>query len=271
MRVSRLLLLGASAAMLGACNEDDVVTSAAPPLAYVRFINAVPDTGPVTFKMIDQIEYSVTGALAMRFRDGTAYEGVEAKARDMRVFPHDSSATGRFYVDTTFTFEANTHYTAMLIGSAREGTMRLLFMTDPVQPPADGQIAIRAVHAGAAPEPVDAYVSAAPDTAVIGAVPVFTNVAPLTASAYVSVAPAALKTWVTPAGTQTVLASTVAPLGGVPVAGANPVAGSTVAGSALSAYVFPASATGSFAPQTAAYRAPAVVFFVDRIPLAPAQ
>jgi len=37
-------------------------------------------------------------------------------------------------------------------------------------------------------------------------------------------------------------------------------------GSALSAYLFPASVTGTKAPQTAAFQKPAVVFFVDLIP-----
>ena len=57
MRLSRLTLLAVPAALaLAACNSDDVTAETRPPLAGVRYINAVPDTSRLDFRMVDQLE-----------------------------------------------------------------------------------------------------------------------------------------------------------------------------------------------------------------------
>ena len=58
MRLSRFALLGVAVSAMVGCSEpsDGPTTPNTPPLAYVRYINAVPDTLNTTVRFIDQIE-----------------------------------------------------------------------------------------------------------------------------------------------------------------------------------------------------------------------
>ena len=60
MRFPRVLLALLPAVALAACSDISGKATAAsnPPLAYVRYFNAVGDTLPLDFRPIDQIEYS---------------------------------------------------------------------------------------------------------------------------------------------------------------------------------------------------------------------
>ena len=165
MRSPRYLLLAiAAAAAATACRDDQITTASRPPLAGVRYINALNDTGRVDIKMIDQLEYSANtneGVGGITFRTGTRYYPTEAKARRIRVFAfQDSSITSVSSVihDTTLTFEADKNYTLLLSGSARARTARFRLIDDSQAPtPAAGQIAVRVYNAGAGT--VDAYVT----------------------------------------------------------------------------------------------------------------
>ena len=58
MRLSRFVMLCLGTAALSACGKDTITTPALPPLAQVRFINAVADTGSVDIHAIDQVNLS---------------------------------------------------------------------------------------------------------------------------------------------------------------------------------------------------------------------
>ena len=270
MRFPRFLLLAAPAVVtLVACDSDDVTVESRPPLAGVRYINAVPDTGRLDFRMVDQLEYSantISGTGGLNFRDGTEYFPTEAKARRIRVFSlADTLVTTvqQVVVDTTITFEANKNYTLLLAGTSRNRQARFRVIEDvPAQPPA-GQIAVRAYNAGAGP--IDAWVVASTTTALSGA-PTFSSVADLAASAYRTQAAGAFAVRVASPGTTTALASLQAAAGAAGNALVNPTAGAAVPGTVFSAYIFPRSVAGSRAPQTAAFSTAGVQLFVDRLP-----
>jgi hypothetical protein len=260
-------LLGLAAA---ACSEDEVTVESRPPLAGVRYINAVPDTGRLDFKMVDQLEYSAnsnsgTGGLA--FREGTEYFPTEAKARHIKVFSlADTLITTvqQVLVDTTITFEANKNYTLLLAGTARNRQARLRVIED--TPPASlgaNDVAVRAYNAGAGP--IDAWVVASTTTALSGT-PTFSSVADLAASTYRTQAAGAFAVRVASPGTTTALASLQAAAGAAGTALQNPTAGATVPGTVFSAYIFPRSVAGSRAPQTAAFNTAGVQLFVDKLP-----
>jgi hypothetical protein len=278
MRV-RFLLLPLAFAALGACSKDDGVSvNARPPLGGVRFINAVPDGGAVDIRMVDQVEWSASSVTTsanygLPFRAGTIHWPTEAKARHIRVFPTDSSitVTSTILVDTTITIEADKNVTLLLVGSRAANTLHFVTLED--MPPAlsGQQIAVRTVNAatvGQTPGAVDGYVVDT-TTTPLPASPSFANVGQLTVSPYVVRDTGMFAVRATETANTATVWSALAPVG-APASGLiGATAGARGAGSALSAFVFPRSTAGTAAPQTAAYTAPAVVFFADKIPTPP--
>ena len=259
MRLTRFAMLCLGLGLAAACSDDDISAPTLPPLAGVRFINAVADTGAVDIRMIDQVEYTPT-ASALNFRQGTEHQPTEAKARHLRVFPTSTNinVTPNFLLDTTITISANTRVTLMLTGSARAKTLKFVTVTDDTSAPAAGSIAVRLVNASNAPVNgylVDSIATGIADPATAA------NVAPLAASAYVNRAVGKAAVRVTDVGSATVNASTQGPTASV-IAGANAAAGVNSAGTKFSAYYFPRGVAGS--PQTST--TPAIVWFVDRNP-----
>lgn len=266
MRFSHVTLAALTIASLAACNSDEVVTAERPPLAGVRYIHALADTGAVDIKMIDQLEYSAF-ALAATFRTGTEHQPTEAKARKIRVFPNsiDPAVTSKHLIDTTLTFQPNVNYTLLLAGSARAGTQRFIVLTDSAPTPDSLNIAVRTVHAAPGVGNIDAYY-ADTTTSARPATPAAAGLAPFAVSPYVTRRAGSLHVRVAGAGLATNLATALAPAGTAGTNTVNPVAGSRIGGTAMSAFVFPASVTGSAAPQGGAFTSPAVVYFMDRIP-----
>lgn len=266
MSLSRFVLLGIGLLAVVACNDDEIIRSSPPPLAGVRFINALADTSAVDIRMIDQVEWSAL-ALSLAFRSGTEHQPTEAKARRIRVFPEseDPAITSRFMIDTTITFQANTNHTVLLTGSARANTDRFIVLTDAV-PACDNNIAVRAVNAGATTAGLDLFITRK-SSDPLPAQPSAGNVAPFAASTYATRAADTTFVTVTATGTTTpIVASASGPIAAPPVTGQRPAAGVNSACSAFSAIAFPRSVAGSTAPQTARFTAPEVIFFVDRVP-----
>ena len=59
MRFQRLIFAAITACAVSACAKDVTgVTHTPPPLAYVRYVNAVADTFDMDFRAVDQVEYS---------------------------------------------------------------------------------------------------------------------------------------------------------------------------------------------------------------------
>lgn len=273
MRFFRLALLGAAAAFTAACSDDsnDPTTPDIPPLAYVRYINAVPDTLNTTVRFIDQVEWSPMTFVDVPFRGLGAgnYQPTEAGSRKFRVFTSDVSgftAAGNtvILVDTTLTFEAGKYYTLLHMGYARAGgspRQRIVAIND-VHPAAGGQVAVRAIHAALGTGAVDIYATPTATTAISGT-PLFRNVATEAVSAYQTVAPAAFAAQVAAAGSTTALMAAAAPAGTAGTTAADPIGGATVAGSVITAIAFPA--TPSNKPGVR-FTTPGVGYFIDKHP-----
>lgn len=162
-------ILGATVA-LAACSADPTgneTIHTPPPLAYVRYYNAVGDTLALDFRPVDQVEYS-TPFLATPFRaQGLGgYQGYTPGARHIRVFPNstDLATTTSVLVDTTVTLAANTYYTFTQVGYARTGgvpAQYMLISTDTFPTVAAGNIAIRVANVGPIIGNVDVYITAA--------------------------------------------------------------------------------------------------------------
>jgi len=273
MRLTRLAMLSLGAVFTAACSEpsNDPTTPDIPPLAYVRYINAVPDTLNTTVRFIDQVQWSPMSFVNVPFRGlGTGnYQPTEAGSRKFRVFTADASnftAEGNtaILVDTTLTFEAGKYYTLLHMGYARAGStprQRIVVVND-VHPNPGAQVAVRAIHAALGVGAVDVYATAT-SSAPISGTPLFRNVATEAVSPYANVNAAAFATQIAAAGGTTALVSASAPAGTAGTTAANPIGGATVAGSVLSAVAFPASAANSAG---ARFTTPGIVYFIDKNP-----
>jgi hypothetical protein len=277
MRLLHLLPIALLA--VAACHDDGVSVNARPPLGGVRFINAVPDGGPVDIRMIDQVEWSASSVsggancCGLAFRAGTIHWATEAKPRHIRVFRSDSSIAivSQILHDTTITIEANKNVTLMLVGSQAAGGKVSFVRIDDSPAPAATQVAVRLVNAssvGQVPGDASGYITTDTTSALPGTA-TFATVAPRSASAYVARATGNFFMRGTPAGNTTTVWSGAAPAGAAASGLVGATAGALGAGSGLSAYLFPRSVAGTGAPQTAVFQAPAIVFFVDLIPKPP--
>lgn len=272
MRFFRTLSFVAAGFALVGCSEDGSkpTTPNVPPLAYVRYINAVPDTLSTTVRFVDQVQYSPMTFAAVPFRglgQGN-YQPTEAKARKIKVFTYSSdySAAGNtnVLVDTTLTFEAGKHYTLLHAGYARAGSspkQRLIVLEDQF-PAVTGGIAVRSINAAYGIGSVDVYATTSATAAISGA-PLFGNQALENVSAYQNRATGGLAFRFAAPGSTDVLGSGAAVAGIAGTSTSNPVGGANIAGTVLTGISFPASAANSAG---AKFAAPGVVFFVDKQP-----
>ena len=272
MRLSRFAILGVAVSAMVGCSEpsDGPTTPNIPPLAYVRYINAVPDTLGTTVRFIDQVEYSPISWANVQFRGlgQGGYQPTAAGARKFRVFTYsaDVSAAGNtnILVDTTITFEAGKYYTMLHLGYARAGSapkQRIVNITDAL-PATPAGIAFRAIHAGLDVGPVDIYATATTTDAITGT-PLLANVSLNTVSAYLPRATGAFAARVTAVGSTTAVISAAAPAGTAGSASVDPLGGATIAGSIITAIAFPATPTNSAGTR---FTTPGVVYYVDKQP-----
>jgi len=160
--------------------------------------------------------------------------------------------------------EAGKTYTALLMGEARLGTMRLMFFEDtPADPGA--QVSLRVINTTNAAIDGRAYVNGgtAPATATWASVPAYS------VSSFVNFAPATYKYNIRAAGSATNMFTDVTALAGADanlLVGLDPLPGTTQAGSAVSLVVYPRSTAGARTPQTSAFTVPAGVNHWDRRP-----
>jgi hypothetical protein len=273
MRLQRHLLLGAFA-LLGAtvaCSSSDVTRAETQlgPYAFVRYVNAMPDTGAVDVHAVDVVE-NFNGGLGVAYRTVTPYTGIAPGSRHFSVFPTstDINVTSKVILDTTITFQANTYYTILHTGYARAGAtpkQRWVIITDNIPTPGASQIGLRAVVAAPNLGPLDVYSSSTGGTAPLPASASFPNVAYGTPSAYVNFATGANVLRATASGSNTpVVVESTVPVGAPATAATtNPTAGTSYAGSVLTAFYFPAGVAGSPA---ASFTTPGVTYAVDRRP-----
>jgi uncharacterized protein DUF4397 len=280
-RLLPVSLLCLAAGALNACQPEEVILTENIPTAGVRFIHAVPDTGAMDFRPVDIVENSQFYGVAFRPTNAAFYKNARAGSRHYRIFmsadlslpsAQQQAQASTVVKDTTFTLEAGHNYTFILWGYARAGSplgpaMKLDIIDDnPGDPGAS--VALRIVNtAGLGAIDGKQYPAAgAPPAAATWA-----NVAPQSASAYISTTPASIRYNVTPAGGGAALFADPTALAGVAATvdiEAQP--GTTIAGSAVSGFVFPRSVAGSKAPQGTIsgvnYGLPGIMFIWDRRP-----
>jgi hypothetical protein len=273
MRISKFPMLVAVLALgaVGcATNDGGPTTTTIPPVAFVRFINAVPDTLNATVRWVDYLEFTPQTFVNVPYRGvgQGLYQGLKAGSRHFTIFTADVvnfSVAGNTAVlgDVTANFEANKYYTILLTGYARAGSApaKTVKIIEDVLPAQGTNVSIRALNPGLGQGALDFHIVATTTTPIT--TPTFSAVAEGAYSAYASIAPAAFAVRTAAAGSATVLASTNAPAGVAGTTSADPIGGATVGGSIITAIAFPAAVSGSLA---AASASPSVVYVVDKQP-----
>jgi hypothetical protein len=260
MHINRVLLAGLVVAGVAACDSDPVSKEVSPePFSSIRWVNGVPDTVAMDYRVVDYPSNASEPNLAFRASSGN-WRNLPPGTHRVRVFFTNTTAAGRdvsvvsqIFVDTTLAFDLNKKYTILHYGFAKNGAtpkQRLILIPDELPSVPAGQIAVRVINATTAPVDVYANEAAAAGGAVSGT-PRFTNVAPGAATAWVTlpaVATGSYRVSATPAAGATLLADALAPVGlpAVPsttVAGVvsqplDAVAGTQQAQSALTFVVF---------------------------------
>jgi len=304
MNVFRVCAAAVISLSVAGCISHDVDGTGITPdaIAALRYINLVPDTGALNFRIVDIIN-NAPNSIGATFRTGgnpygsgttlpPPYFPVDAGTRHIKVFLNSSvdSLATQVLLDTTVTFVENSNYTFYLYGYARTGStpkISALVTKDDIPTIPAGQFAIRVIHlaptmtgtpTGLATTTADVFV----DTLAAGATPVGTPT--FAAVAYGEVRPYAFKAVrVAVAGPPAVPALNYraafsatttftpffqvdVPTGVVGTSLVNPIAGELVAGTAYTVLLAPRSVAGSAAPQTAAFTAPGAIVLVDQQP-----
>jgi len=279
-RLVQLSMLCFVAGVAGACSPDEVISTENIPTAGVRFINAVPDTGAafgLDMRFVDLPESNSHFRIAFRNNVQTTaevpastqiqYKNTRAGSRHFRIFLDDTLANVAQTVlkDSTVNIEAGKLYTFLLWGNARSAgadRMRLTIIDESVADPGTS-VALRVINTTGSAIDVRQYASSAtvPGTAT------WANVAPYSISTYVTAAPGQKRFNVQPAGGGTALfTDALALIGAAATVDIEALPGTSIAGSAVTAIVFPRSVAGSKAPQGGAFNNPAISFMWDRRP-----
>jgi hypothetical protein len=272
-RILKASILCLAAGVLNACTPEEIIITEDIPTAGVRFIHAVPDTGAMDFRPVDIVENSTFYNVGFRGTSLLFYKNARAGSRHFRIFlspdlalsaEQQQAMASTVVKDTTVTLEAGHRYTFILWGFSRTGSspgMRLDVIDDNPADPGTA-VALRLVNAAAGLGAIDGrfYVTGGtpPTTPSWAAVP------ELSASAYVSTPPGSIRYNARPAGSATNLFADATALAGVAATvdlEAQP--GTTIAGSAVSGFVFPRSVAGS---KAANFTTPGIVFVWDRRP-----
>lgn len=275
MSQHRYLLAGMTLllAVAGCGRDTGGITTPTSPLAQVRFLNAVPDTSAFDFRLVDYIENSPSFT-AVGFRDGmVTYRPIEAGDRHIRVFMNgtDQAVASTVVLDTTFTFEQNTHYTVILTGFMRPGGSpgyEALIVADDTPPaPDDQHFALRVLNLGAGMGAVDAYYhrksDATPGTALASGL----DYHDVSDYQLIPVTNDSLRVALTAPGvTASTLADILVNIGVRGTGSVNPSPGTNVGGSVMTAVIVPPSVAGSMAPQTSAFAKPSIVILYDNRP-----
>ena len=273
MRVKRIGVALIGMLAMGCKKDDGPFFAPQVPLAYTRFINAIPDTVGVDWRFIDFLENSPF-EVQMPFRGFTPYQGTAPGARHLRAFADPGGSptlneVTQILLDETVTFEAGKYYSLVAVGYSRTGSspaLKLQVFEDPIPDPGSN-VAFRVVHLGSGLQSINVGVTAS-SSDPIPAAPTFANVAYLNASAYQTRAPGSawFRVQETTATAEIVSGNgRQAPAGsaGDPLNNLTTIGGSGQAGSVVTAWVFPRSVAGSKAPSVTT---PTIIFTVDKHP-----
>ena len=272
MKLSRFVVLTLCGVSLAACGRNTAGTPFEPDaLAALRFVNAVPDTMQLDYRIVDIVTNA--GMFNADFRTNQAqYVPILAGQHTVRVFLSDSAvAVAQVVVnETTFNFEQGKSYTFVHSGFMRSGqapAVTVSVVEDSPPTPAAGKVAVRALNLAAGLGGMDVFVGTT-TSGLPTASATWSNVAFGTFTGYVELDTAAYRVAATATGTVTplVVANTAAPTGSPATGTSSAITGVKMAGSALTVVLLPRSVAGSRAPQTSAYTAPVVTFLNDRRP-----
>jgi hypothetical protein len=262
MQFTRLIFAGLAVAAIAACSDDPVSTEVSPGAsAAIRWVNAVPDTVAMDYRIVDYPSNASEPNLAFRASSGN-WRILPAGTHRIRVFFTNTTAAGsmpavvsQIFLDTTLTFEVGKKYTLLHYGYAKTGAtpkQRLIVIEDDPPTPAAGQVAIRAINAAPGIGPVDLYSQVVLDTttaaASVSGAPLFANIPLAGVTAWTSVAAApsgrTFRVDATAPGSATVIADLLAPAGLPAVAQTpttaptDPIAGARQGQSAITFVVF---------------------------------
>ena len=272
MRMSHFAPLAIVAA-LAACSDSSGITNTPGPLAYVRYVHAMADTGSVDVHLVDKLENLDANAVSYGYV--SPFQGISAGDRHFRVFTDmgstDPTVVTQVILDTTVTLQAGTYYTILHTGYARSGqTPKQHFEVIQESMPSvtAGKMGLRTVVAtpnvngGAS---IDVYTprkTADPTPAS----PVLSNIAYGTPSTWAQLGVDTLAVRATQNATTTQVAQGAMPIGAAAGVQLDPAAGRTQSGTALTAFVFGPGIPGSpTASRTTAF----VSFGVDVRPPRP--
>jgi hypothetical protein len=273
-RAIKLPLWAAVAGTLVACHDDGPTsTTVQGPLAALRYVNAISDTGALDFRIVD-IVADAPATFGAAFRTGGSpigqaaqtsppYQAVAAGLRHIKVFNTsvDPVVAQQVHLDTTFMFEADRKYSVFMHGFARTGqtprATALIATDEPLPAVPAGKFAIRVLNlapslAGAFPALADttirpdALIRAGTATAPPSGAPDAVNLTYLGASLYAVLDTGRYRLSLTATGTTSPFFLSLVPAG---IPGSNPSAGSQASGTVLTAVVTARSVVGSTAPQ----------------------
>jgi len=277
-------------ASLAACAGDASKVFSADPgqNAYIRFVNAIPDSGAQDWRFVDQVEGSPS-IQNLSFRGiwpGATYQPAAAGTRHLKIFQSSLDPTfadptlaspaivSTVFIDSTFSLTAGTHYTIMAVGSLRSKTAKFVILTDNFTDPGSN-VAVRVVNAGAGAS-LDIYASATGGSSALPASPLAAALATYAASPWATMPPGPLALRGETAGSKTLpaMVDVAAPAGVAADKTLNltAVGGSTIAGSVFTAFIFPPAVTGSLAANVIAATCPTrcttpgIVYAVDKYP-----
>ena len=264
------------------CAKDATFEEPLPEYASIHWVNAVPDTGQQDMRIIDITENA--GLFDANYRGSNMfYQSIRSGTRTYRIFNSstDPVIAQQILLEGTLDLAPDQGYTVIHSGFARATSTpahAALILLDNAPVPAAGQLGVRAVNAGAGLGNVDVFiVRKAVNPATVDSLPdarAASNIAFGQSSAYLAAAVddtaaaagQAMRVVFTTTGTKTVLASITAPAGQFGSSTIEPIAGSRIAGSVLTAVLVPRPVAGSAAPASAADSLISTVYLVDRRP-----
>jgi hypothetical protein len=250
------------------CKPEEIIITEDIPTAGVRFVHAVPDAAAMDFRPVDIVENTHFFSVGFRSTALFYYKNARAGARNFRIFKAstDQSVASQVVQDVNVTLEAGKNYTFIMWGYESSGSpaMQLAILNDDPADPGS-QVALRLVNAAAGLGALDG--KQYPNGGTVPGTPTWAAVPELSASAYVQAPTGQIRYNVTPAGGGTALfADALALAGTAATVDLDATPGTTVAGSAVSGFIFPRSVAGSAA---ANFTTPGVIFVWDRRPPRP--
>ena len=267
----RIAIAVMATGLIAACSKDTGPTiNTLGPRARVRVINAVPDTQSMDYRFVDSVEAPIE--LGLVFRGASGYQPFKVGTRRLRAFAASQNPAivfGAPILDKEIVLQVDKYYTIIHVGLANTtgGTGdSIIVIQDSI--PTLGQlgagIAVRGVHAIPGVGSVDVFTTRTV-AAALPATPAFAGLTYGKTTPYIKFAApdsVAARISVTGAAPAVVLTA-LAMVGQAGTTQLNPIGGSRVAGTSLSAVAFPA---GLGARSTGTATAPSVVWFVDGDP-----